>query len=180
MDGAVAIASGSMAFGNRVTDSFAIVDVGAAGVPVSVHNRPVARTGPGGKALVTGLQSNHRNRVSVDLDDLPADLALDASGMDVVPGIGAGVRVKFRGDTEDSAVVVLTGPNGTPLEAGMTALLNGGSEAFFVGFGGETLVQGLKRRNTLIVQSDTGRCTASFDFAPKSGNLQILAGVPCR
>ncbi|MFC3182118.1 fimbria/pilus outer membrane usher protein [Cypionkella sinensis] len=180
MDGAVAMAGGAMAFGNRVTDSFAIVDVGAAGVPVSVHNRPVARTGRGGKALVTGLQSNHRNRVSVDLDDLPADLALDASGMDVVPGIGAGVKVKFSGDSDDSAVVVLTGPNGAPLEAGMTALLNGGGEEFFVGFGGETLVQGLKRHNRLVVQSDTGRCTASFDFAPKSGGLQMIEGVPCQ
>ena len=180
MDGAVAMAGGAMAFGSRVSDSFAIVDVGVAGVPVAVHNRAVARTGRGGKALVTGLQSNHRNRVSVDLDDLPADLALDASGMDVVPGIGSGVRVKFRGDTEDSAVVVLTGANGAPLEAGMTALLNGGSEAFFVGFGGETLVQGLKRHNRLIVQSDTSQCSASFDFTAQSGALQVIEGVRCQ
>lgn len=180
MDGAVAFTGGSMAFGNRVSDSFAIVDVGAAGVPVSVHNRPVAITGRSGKALVTGLQSNHRNRVSVDLDDLPADLALDASGMDVVPGIGSGVKVKFRSDSADSAVVVLVGPNGAPLEAGMVALLNGGSEEFFVGFGGETLVQGLKHNNRLVVQSDTGQCTANFDFTAQSGALQMIEEVRCQ
>lgn len=147
---------------------------------MSAHNRPVTIAGRGGKALVTGLQSNHRNRVSVDLDDLPADLALDASGMDVVPGIGSGVRVKFRGDTEDSAVVALTGPNGAPLEAGMVAFLNGGSEEFFVGFGSETLVQGLKRSNRLTVQSDTASCTANFGFAPQSGALQTIEAVRCQ
>ncbi|OYU41371.1 MAG: hypothetical protein CFE33_04805 [Pseudorhodobacter sp. PARRP1] len=180
MDGAVAMAGGAVAFGNRVSDSFAIVDVGAAGVPVSVHNRAVALTGRGGKALVTGLQSNHRNRVSVDLDDLPADLALDASGMDVVPGIGSGVRVKFRGDTDDSAVIVLTTANGTPLEAGSVATLNGGSDEAYVGFGGETLVQGLRRNNRLIVQSDSTTCTATFTFAPRAGGLQTIDGVHCQ
>ena len=180
LDGAVAIAGGAVAFGSRVNDGFAIVDVGAAGVPVSVHNRAVARTGRGGKALVTGLQSNHRNRVSVDLADLPADLALDASGMDVVPGIGSGVKVKFRGDTEDSAVIVLLGGDGVPLQAGMIALLNGGGEEFIVGFDGETLVQGLKRSNQLTVQSDTNSCTASFEFAAQPGALQKIEGVRCQ
>lgn len=180
VDGAVAIAGGALAFGSRVNDGFAIVDVGAAGVPVSVHNRAVARTGRGGKALVTGLQSNHRNRVSVDLNDLPADLALEASGMDVVPATRSGVRVKFRGDTEDSAVIVLQGPDGVPLEAGMTARLNGGGEEFVVGFDGETLVQGLRRSNKLTVQSDTSTCTASFDFAAQPGALQKIEGVRCQ
>lgn len=180
MDGAVAMAGGSVAFGNRVSDSFAIVDVGAAGVPVSVHNRAVAITGRGGKALVTGLQSNHRNRVSVDLDDLPADLALDASGMDVVPGIGSGVRVKFRGDTDNSAVIVLLGANGAPLEAGLVATVNGGNDEFYVGFGGETLMQGLKRNNRVTVQSDTASCTATFAFAPQAGDLQTIEGVRCQ
>ncbi len=50
---------------------------------------------PDGDAPVKGLQFYHRNRVSVAL----ADLALDASGMDGVPGIDSGVRVQFRGGT---------------------------------------------------------------------------------
>lgn len=180
MDGAIAIAGGAVALGNRVSDSFAIVDVGAAGVPVSVHNRPIAVTGAGGKALVTGLQSHRRNRVSVDLADLPADLALDASGMDVVPGIGAGVRVKFRGETDKSAVIVLTGPNGEPLEAGLVAHVNGGLEEFFVGFGGETLVEGLRKQNRVTVKFDQGSCTADFTFAAKPGALQVIEGVRCQ
>lgn len=180
MDGAIAIAGGAIALGNRVSDSFAIVDVGAPGVPVSVHNRAVAVTGAGGKALVTGLQSHHRNRVSVDLADLPADLALDASGMDVVPGIGAGVRVKFRGETEDSAVIVLTGPDGTPLEAGLVAQLNGGGEEFFVGFGGETLLEGLRKTNRVTVRFEQGSCTATVNFTPKPGQMQVIEGVRCQ
>ncbi len=100
--------------------------------------------------------------------------------MDVVPGIGSGVKVKFRGDTEDSAVIVRMGADGTPLEAGMIALLNGGSEEFIVGFDGETLVQGLKHNNQLTVQSDTGSCTASFDFAAQTGALQKIEGVLCQ
>lgn len=179
-DGAVAIAGGAVAMGNRVSDSFAIVDAGAAGVPVSVHNRPVTRTGPGGKALVTGLQAHRRNRVSIDVGALPPEVALDATAMDVVPGIGSGVRVQFGGQTETSAVVILRDAAGNPLEAGGLAFLNGRAEEFFVGFGGETLVQDLRGRNSLKVRTETGTCTASFAFAPRPGPMQVIDGVTCR
>jgi len=180
LDGAVAFAGGALALGNSVADSFAIVDVGAPGVPVAVHNRRVAITDFTGKALVTGLQSNHRNRVSVDVDDLPENLALEATAQDVVPGIGAGVRVKFRGATAQSALVVLLDAAGKPLEAGATAQLAGSDEPAFVGFDGETLVEGLGRQNHLQVAFEGGSCGADFAFAAQPGPMQRIEGVICR
>ncbi|MGQ0564651.1 MAG: fimbria/pilus outer membrane usher protein [Gemmobacter sp.] len=179
LDGALAMTGGAVAIGNRVTDSFAIVDAGAAGLPVNVHNRPVTRTGRGGKALVTGLRSNRRNRVSVDVGDVPAEVALDATAMDVVPAIRSGVRVSFGGQTETSAVVILRNAAGAEVEPGGVAFLNGGREEFFVGFGGETLVQGLRGSNTLWVRSETGECAAAFAFAPRPGPMQVIEGVVC-
>jgi outer membrane usher protein len=180
LDGAIAFAGGAAAFGNQISDSFAIVDVGVPGVPVSVHNRQVATTGRGGKALVTGLSSNHRNRVSVDVDDLPAAAMMDATAMDVVPGLYSGVRVKLRSASGNNVVVVLQDANGKLLEAGASAYLNGSATESFVGFGGETYLEGLSANNTLHVVGDQFQCDASFAYQPTSGPVATIEGVTCR
>jgi outer membrane usher protein len=179
-DGAVVVAGGTVALGNLVTDSFAIVDAGVAGVPVQVHNRPVAITGRGGKVLVTGLQSNRRNRVSVDMEHLPEDVVLEATAMDVVPALGSGVRVRLSGQDDQSAVIILRDYRGQEIEAGAVALVNGSEEEFFVGFGGETLVAGLRAQNRIRVQTETGTCIADFAFTPQPEPMQVIDGVVCQ
>ena len=178
-DGAVATAGGAFAIGRTVYDSFAIVDVGAGGVPVSVHNREVAKTDFTGNALVTGLSSLRRNRVAVDVSDLPADVSLNATAMDVVPNIGAGVRVTLANKSGAASVVVLIRADGNPVNVGSVAYLNGRSEEFFVGYGGETYLEGVKQRNDLEVQTDTGSCSASFELPVSEEPVPVVSQVVC-
>ena len=179
-DGAIATAGGAFALGRTVYDSFAIVDVGAGGVPVSVHNREVARTDFTGNALVTGLSSLRRNRVAVDVNDLPASLSLNATAMDVVPNVGAGVRVTLANKSGAAAVVVLIGSDGAPVGVGSVAYLNGRSDEFFVGYGGETYFEAVEQTNTVTVQTDTGNCSASFDLPSSEEVIPVIAEVVCK
>ena len=179
-DGAIATVGGAFAMGRTVYDSFAIVDVGAGGVPVSVHNHEVAKTDFTGNALVTGLSSLRRNRVAVDVNDLPANLSLNATAMDVVPNIGAGVRVTLANKVGAAAVAVLIGADGTPVSVGAVAYLNGRSEEFFVGYGGETYLEGIKQTNTLQVETDNGRCSASFDMPVSEDPVPVISEVVCQ
>lgn len=178
-DGAVATVGGAFAIGRTVYDSFAIVDVGVGGVPVSVHNREVAKTNFTGNALVTGLSSLRRNRVAVDVSDLPVNLSLNATAMDVVPNIGAGVRVTLANKSGAAAVVVLTGADGNPLNVGSVAYLNGWTEEFFVGYGGETYLEGVKQSNKLEVKTDTGSCSASFELPVSEEPVPVVSQVVC-
>ena len=84
-DGSLVAAGGGIFAANTIYDSFAVVDAGVPGVPVLLQNRPVAETGRNGKALVTGLRSYTRNKVSIDVSELPVDATVSATDMDVVP-----------------------------------------------------------------------------------------------
>lgn len=179
-DGAIATAGGAFALGRTVYDSFAIVDVGARGVPVSVHNREVAKTDFTGNALVTGLSSLRRNRVAVDVNDLPASLSLNATAMDVVPNIGAGVRVTLANKAGAAAVVILIGADGNPVDVGSVAYLNGHSDESFVGYGGETYFEGVEQTNTVTVQTETGSCSASFDLPISEEAVPVISKVVCK
>src|SRR5262249_49936998 len=52
LSGSVVAAGGGLFFARPVDDAFAVVDVGAAGIPVSYQNRLVGVTGRNGKLLV--------------------------------------------------------------------------------------------------------------------------------
>ena len=142
----------------------------------SYENRFYGTTGKNGKLLVPKLRSFQKNRISIDVNDLPLNaLATDAERL-VVPGDGVGVVVDF-GVKKDSAGVLVTllGSDGDPMPAGTEVVLNGESEPFLVGFDGEVYVTDAKPKNTLTAQIAQGSCEASFSYVPDS-QVQAVAG----
>lgn len=179
LDGGIAFAGGKIAFGNRVRDGFAIVDVGVGDVPIYVDNRPTARTNKNGRVLVNSLNSYRRNRVSVNVRDLPDDATLGVSAADLVPSRGGGQHVSFGGNSDGGVLVILQSESGAALPAGTLVYANGSKTESYVGYGGETWIEAPKPRNSLRVEF-RGGCTAHFSFED-SGALQDSIGpVTCR
>ena len=129
-EGAFVVAGGGLFAGNKISDGFAIVDLGVPDVPVKLNNRVVAQTGMFGRAMVPDLQSFRLNRISVDPLDLPLEANLMVTAQDVVPARNSGVLVNFRGATDSSALVVLNDTAGTFLEPGATAWIQVSSATF--------------------------------------------------
>ena len=174
--GSAVMADGGLFFSDLIPDSFAIVDTQTPDVKVNYENRFYGTTGKNGKLLVPKLRSFQKNRISIDVNDLPLNaLATDAERL-VVPGDGVGVVVDF-GVKKDSAGVLVTllGSDGDPLPAGTEVVLNGESEPFLVGFDGEVYVTDAKPKNTLTAQIAQGSCEASFSYVPDS-QVQAVAG----
>jgi outer membrane usher protein len=179
-DGALVLSGGGLFAGNRITDSFAIVDVGVPDIPVSLNNREVARTGASGKTLLSDLQSYRINRVSVDPLALPLDSYIDATAINVVPARRAGVVVNLRGQSGTAALVVIRDTAGDFLTPGTMIRLTGSQQDFTVGYDGEVWIEGLGARNRITAQTGGAPCQAEFTFAAQSGAQVYIEGVACR
>ncbi|MBR2658005.1 MAG: fimbrial biogenesis outer membrane usher protein [Loktanella sp.] len=179
-EGALVLSGGGVFAGNRITDSFAIVDVGVPDIPVSLNNREVARTGASGKTLLSDLQSYRINRVSVDPLALPLDSYLDATAMNVVPARRAGVMVNLRGKSGTAALVVIRDTAGNFLTPGTMIRLTGTQQDFAVGYDGEVWIEGLGARNRITARTDGTTCQAEFTFTAQQGAQVYIEGVECR
>lgn len=178
--GALAVAGGGVFLANRINDSFAVVDVGAANVPVKIENRTVAYTDAAGKALVTGLRSYERNKISFDPANLPVDAAVPTTRSIVVPAERNGIKVDFGVKTDSaSAVVIFVTADGKPVETAAPGRLVDGGE-FIVGYDGRAFIEGLKGDNEAEITLEGGSCKARFAFNRKAGEQTVIGPVTCQ
>ena len=173
-EGAVVVSGGQLALGNSIQDSFALVDVGIPYLPVYLQNRAVTRTGPGGKALVTGLSSYRNNRVSIDVRDLPSDSMASLTAMDVVPARKAGSYVSFDAGTVPTATIIVMQANGSLMPPGTEIFLNGAAASGFVGYDGLTFLEDIRDNNQLKVAAPGGTCTATFSRPPSDPQADTM------
>jgi outer membrane usher protein len=180
VEGSLVMAGGSVLAGRKIYDSFAIVNVGAKGVPVEYENRYAGKTGSSGKLLLPQLNSFHKNKISIDVEGLPLNADVGETEVTVIPRDKAGVVVDFGVKTDsNTALVVLTDAAGKNLPEGTEVLLEGAGEPFIVGYDGQVYLTGIASENTLSAKYKDMECHASFDFKP-SGEAQTMIGpVSC-
>jgi outer membrane usher protein len=179
-EGAVVAAGGDVFFANRIDDAFAIVDAGAPGVEVFHENRPVAVTDSSGKAIVPSLNAYQPNKISIDPNNLPLDASIATTQEVLVPTDRSGVFADFGIRTGvHSAVVILNGPNGQPLQAGLRGKTASGN-SFAVGYDGRAFIEGLEAQNTVTVALLSGECHAEFSYAPQANGQPVIGPVVCR
>lgn len=179
LDGAAAWTGGAFAMGNQVRDGFAVVDVGVPDVPVYLDNRPVARSNARGRVLVNGLNAYRRNRLSVNVRDLPEEASLGVSAADMVPQRGAGQYVSFGGNEAGGVLVVLRDGQGRVLPAGTVVEVNGRGEEAYVGYDGETWIEAPKSGNRLKADLPGGTCTARFNYVASDALQDVIDPVEC-
>jgi outer membrane usher protein len=181
VDGAIAVAGGSVFATNRIDDAFAVVDVGAPDVEVQQQNRPIGKTGASGRILVPNLNSYEPNTVSIDPKNLPVDADVPATREIVVPADRSGVVVKFGvSDAPQAALVTIKDKDGRPLPAGLSGTLQGTDEDFVVGYDGQAYIRGLHARNAIDVSLENGtKCHAEFAYKPQRGEQVVIDDVRC-
>lgn len=178
LDGSLVVAGGEVFAANRIDDAFAIIDVGEPGVDVQYENRPVGKTGNGGRMLVLGLRSNQTNQLSIDPSSLPVDKDVASTKQVVVPATRSGVIVRYGATEPASALVTFVDAKGTPLPKGM--IVKHAGESFAIGYDGMAYVQRLAAQNTVTVEKPDGaQCTARFDYNPVAGRQTRIGSVKC-
>jgi outer membrane usher protein len=145
-----------IAFSRPVRDSFAMVDVGVAGVDIFRDRQWVGRTGADGRLLVSDLRPYERNRIGVDVEDLPFNAAIQADYIDVRPPPRSGALVRFPVTAGLSGEVEVLGADGAPLQAGIILVRDADLARFPVGRGGRVFLTGVTGSATL--DAADGRC----------------------
>jgi outer membrane usher protein len=180
LSGSVVIAGGGAFLGDHINDAFAIVDAGAEGVKVDYENRHAGKTGKNGKLLLPGLHAYQKNKIAINVNDLPLGASVAMSETEVVPADATGLVVDF-GVKQDAASVLLTltDDSGKSLPEGSEVLLEGSTDSFFVGYDGEVYVTGATAHNKLTVKLATSLCEARFDYKPGSGGPTTIGPLKC-
>ena len=180
LTGSAVVADGGLFLGNRIEDAFAVVDAGAPGVSVQAENRLVGKTGKNGKLLLPNLHAFQKNKIAIDVNDLPLNASISEAEAFVVPREMSGVLVDF-GVKQDAAgvVLVLTDAAGEFLSEGLEVTLAGSGETFVMGYDGQVYVTGAAAENTVTVKTGGSQCQASFDYKSDSETQTTIGPLKC-
>lgn len=156
----------------------ALVEIpGAAGINVDG-----ASTDWRGYALVSGLTPYDRNRVNVDMTNLPGNMELDASSKNVVPTRGALVSVPFKSNRGFRLLLNLQ-HQGEPVPFGADVVLKRDDDSLpvtgIVGDAGQVYLSGMPETGTVSArwgESSDERCEAAYALPP-GADMSRLATV---
>jgi outer membrane usher protein len=155
----------------------ALVEVpGQPGVTIYHDNHRAARTDSHGFAMVTGLRPYEVNRLRIDTEDLPIDVALTNEEIRVRPYSGGGVQIRFPEAQTGGATMRLLRPSGEPVPAGATAHV--GEREFTVAGSGILYVTGVSGSLSIKVTWARGGCYAQARV-PVGSVLPDLGTVMC-
>lgn len=173
--GSLVVADGGIYASRWLDGPFAVADVGAADVGVTLNNELVARTSADGSALVPGLVAYQRNVVGVRNSDIPLGVPLDRVQADVVPPLRSGVKVTFSANRR-LYLLHLADSRGAPLPAGALIDWDGGASA--VGFEGLTAIEGSPGQQLqLHVHWSQTRCVAQIRLPDASSRNAATLGT---
>ncbi|WP_165188893.1 fimbria/pilus outer membrane usher protein [Caulobacter soli] len=182
LDGAVAWLGGRPALANRLDSAFALVDVGAPGVPVLFQNQMIGHSGRDGRLVVRNLAPFDQNKIAIDPQNLALDLEAADTEKQVAPIDGGGVRVRFGvAKTPPSALVTLRLANGEVVPPGAEVTRAGSVDRVIVGYDGQTFLTNLTPANDLTVHlEDDATCVAHFAFTPSATGGPGVVEAICR
>lgn len=174
--GGLVMIDGQVFASRPIQDSFALVEVpGYADVGVGSNGRLTARTGPNGKALVTGLLSYQTNSLRLDPSELPISAEIDSIEQVVVPPARTGLIVRFPVRSGRGALIRIVLDDGGPAPPGAELELLADRKEFFVARRGEAFVTGLQAKNELRLKWNGQSCVLAVELPP--GNLDEIARV---
>lgn len=173
---------GGHAFASRqLTQSFATVKVGEySNVRVYADNQLVGRTDRSGRAVVPRLRPFDRNRLRIELADLPWDAEIAESEQTVRPYNRHGVEVAFEAKPARDAIMRILLEDGTPLPTGSVVRLGKSDEEFISAPGGEIYLTGLDAENMAVASWSDGSCRVRFNYAATGEPQPNLGELTCR
>ena len=136
---------GGRVFASRsLGESFATVRLdGYPGVHVFADNQPVGVTDKSGFLVVPGLRAFDRNTIRIEEGDLPLDVSLASSEIQVRPFARAGTAIRFAARRERGVLMHVRLEDGSDLPAGALVRVEGAAETFVAVSGGEVYAPNL-------------------------------------
>lgn len=168
--GAIASLANEYYVTRPLRDAFALVET-PPGMDVMLDNRRVARTGKNGRALVTDLRANEINRLSIDVDQAPADSQIGGTEVLARPGVRGGAFARFAIRPQTSRWIEVLTPSGAAAPAGILLTRADGAQ-FFTQAGGRAFVAATADAQILSASIDGRAC--ALDLSQSRGQVQCV------
>lgn len=179
--GGVAMVGGAPYFGNRINDSFALVQMpDYPGVRVYADNQPVGRTDAQGNAFIPKLRSYEINRIGVNQLDLPLDAKVDAVTVNATPFYRSGIVVRFPVSESRGGMVRIELDDDLPAPVGALIRVNEQADSFPVVLAGTAYLTGLHKENRLELEWRGQHCAIDLTVPPSNDPLPDLGVLHCR
>jgi outer membrane usher protein len=174
--GGVLWADGRLFASQRVSDSFALVEVaGYPGINVSLGSQLQGRTDAHGVAMMPRLLAYQTNAVRLDASQLPINAELDSIELTTVPAWRSGVKVVFPVRVGRGALLRIVLDDGEAAPAGATVQIDGDRQEFYVARRGEAFLTGLLPTNRITLTWNGQQCV--FEAALPAANPDEIARV---
>lgn len=182
VSGSLALVDGRFDASRRLGRAFGMVDLpDMPDVRVYLENREVGRTDAQGQLLLPGLLPYQRNRLRVEVDDLPLDAQVADPQVDAVPADRSGMTVDFGIRRERQATVQLVDAAGVPLPGGLQLADPSGAVLVLLGRDGQGHVRGLPPDGALVAaQLGEASYACTLPGAASDDPLPFLGKVTCR
>lgn len=180
IEGSVIATRSGVFAARRVSDAFAVVDVGAPNVEVLVENRPAGRTGPSGKMVVNDVRSLQRTKIAVAPESLPGMSHATVTEAEIMPNFRGASTVNVHViAARNTARVHLRDASGKHFAAGTRVLHQESGESSTIGYGGMTYLTSVSPVSTLTLHHDTKSCSVSFRASDRRGERAEVGPLTC-
>lgn len=180
--GALVAMDGAVLPARQVGRAFALVSAGIPDVPVLQENRIIGRTDRHGRLLVPDLVPYAANQLAIDASDLPLDVRVRATSVEVAPRLLSGVVAGFTLERYQAASVTVHDSKGQPIALGTAVEVNGGAGTI-VGHDGVVFVEEAGQDNRLVLRARDGACEVKFRYPPAgtgaSGGMASVGPLTC-
>lgn len=179
--GAIVVADGHMFATQRLTDSFALVEVKDYGdVGVGLGNASQSKTDKSGVALLPHLAAYQNNYVKLNPQNLPINAEIDSLEKEVVPAWRSGVKAQFPVRSGRGALLKIVFGDKDVAPSGAVVSIVGDKQEFFVARRGEAFVTGLQSSNDLVLQWKDQQCRFQVNLPPeKADEIPRLGPLAC-
>ncbi|WP_027135782.1 fimbria/pilus outer membrane usher protein [Geminicoccus roseus] len=182
VSGSVAVVDGRFNASRRLGRAFGLVDLpDMPDVRVYLENREVGRTDADGQLLLPGLLPYQKNRLRVEVEDLPLDAQVGDPQVEAVPADRSGMTVDFGIRRERQATVRLVDISGAPLPGGLQLADDSGQVAVLLGRDGFGHVRGLDGQSAEVAASlGDARYVCILPAAGGDEPMPDLGEIACR
>lgn len=178
--GSIAILGGTTNFTRQVRDAFAIVNVGGIeGVRVYAENLEIGRTDENGQLFVPGLRPFLKNRLSIEIDDLPMNASVGAIKTEASPYDRSGIVVNFDVRIANNIMLTAKLPDGSAVPEGAKVYVRPSSKSAPVGLEGQVYLQGVDRSSLVEIRWRGLSCELDIPFPSESAVISQVGDILC-
>ena len=160
VNGGLVLADGHLFATQRLTDSFAVVEVKDYGnIGVGLGSNVQTQTDASGIGIVLRLTPYMSNQIRLDATELPINAEITSLEQYAVPAYRSAVKVTFPVRSGRGALLNIVLDDGDVAPAGATVQIEGDKEEFYVARRGEAFVTGLQTKNRVALNLNGQQCT---------------------